>query len=64
VTPADEEEILAYGRKLLYVAITRARHALAMTCSGAPSRFLQELDPAVYEVVDAKVAAAAPAQQP
>jgi hypothetical protein len=30
-----------------------------MTCTSTPSRFLQELDPAAYEIVDAKVAAAA-----
>jgi hypothetical protein len=30
-----------------------------MTCSGTPARFLQELDPATDEIVDAKVTATA-----
>ncbi len=63
MSPVDYAEFLSFERKLLYVAMTRARHALAMTCSGAPSRFLQELDPTAYEIVDAQVAATAPAGQ-
>jgi superfamily I DNA/RNA helicase len=50
LSPADEEEFLSFERTLLYVAITRARHMLAMTCFGTPSRFLQEVGPATYEI--------------
>jgi superfamily I DNA/RNA helicase len=53
----DLEEYLGYERQLLYVALTRARQALYMTCSTPPSRFLEELDPAAYQVVDAQVTA-------
>jgi superfamily I DNA/RNA helicase len=64
VSAADYEEFLSFERRLLYVAMTHARYLLAMTCSGTPSRFFQELDPAAYEIVDAKVAAPVPAAAP
>jgi superfamily I DNA/RNA helicase len=64
VSAADYEEFLSFERRLLYVAMTRARYLLAMTCSGTPSRFFQELGPAAYEIVDAKVAAPVPAAAP
>jgi superfamily I DNA/RNA helicase len=51
----DLEEYLGYERQLLYVAMTRARQTLYLTCSTPPSRFLDELDATAYQVVDAQV---------
>jgi DNA helicase II / ATP-dependent DNA helicase PcrA len=41
--PAKTEEEIAEERRLLYVALTRAKRHLAVTWSGRPSRFLAEL---------------------
>lgn len=38
--PADQADFIAQERHLLYVAATRAREWLLLTCSGEPSRFL------------------------
>jgi superfamily I DNA/RNA helicase len=57
----DLEEYLRYERQLLYVAMTRARQALYLTCSTPPSRLLDELDSVAYQVVDAQVTAGVPA---
>ncbi len=44
----DLEEYLAIYRRLVYVAITRARNCLFMTCGGKLSRFVEEMDPELY----------------
>jgi len=41
--PADREDAIARERRLLYVAMTRARDELAITWVGAPSPFLASL---------------------
>jgi len=43
--PADLEEIFNTERHLLYVACTRARDYLLVTCGGEPSEFLEDLAP-------------------
>jgi superfamily I DNA/RNA helicase len=55
VAAEDLEGYLGYERQLFYFAMTRARQALYLTCSTPPSRFLDELDSAAYQVVDAQV---------
>ena len=40
---ADLEEVYATERHLLYVACTRARDFLCVTCGGSPSEFLDDL---------------------
>lgn len=40
------DEIYETERNLLYVACTRARDYLLVTCAGVPSEFLLDLDPA------------------
>ena len=49
MTPEEAEDHLRYERRLLYVAMTRARDALYVLHGPAPSPFLAELDPATYE---------------
>lgn len=49
MTPEESEDHLRYERRLLYVAMTRARDALYILHGTAPSPFLAELDPATYE---------------
>ena len=44
----DFEEYLAVYRRLVYVAITRAKNCLFMTCGGKLSRFVEEMDPELY----------------
>ena len=41
--PQDKEEAIARERRLLYVAMTRARDELLVTWTGTPSRFLGRL---------------------
>lgn len=41
--PQDREEAIARERRLLYVAMTRARDELLVTWTGTPSRFLARL---------------------
>jgi superfamily I DNA/RNA helicase len=41
--PGDQEDFIAQERHLLYVAATRARDWLLLTCSGEGSRFLTPL---------------------
>ena len=41
--PKDREDATARERRLLYVSMTRARDDLAITWSGDPSPFLEEL---------------------
>ena len=43
-------EYLMQWRRLLYVAMTRARLSLTITCSSPPSRFLYELDETLHTV--------------
>jgi superfamily I DNA/RNA helicase len=43
-----EDDALSSERRLLYVAMTRTRHALYMLHGLQPSRFLAELDPLCY----------------
>jgi superfamily I DNA/RNA helicase len=43
-----EDDVLCSERRLLYVAITRSRHALYLLHGLQPSRFLAELDPELY----------------
>ncbi|WP_167747119.1 ATP-dependent helicase [Cohnella luojiensis] len=43
-----DEDTLSTERRLLYVAITRAKSVLVMTYYGRRSRFIDELDPALY----------------
>lgn len=47
----DIEELLRSERRLLYVAMTRARHTLHMTCTEPRSRFLQAPYATTYEVI-------------
>lgn len=47
----DTEELLRSERRLLYVAMTRARQTLRMTCTEPRSRFLQAPYATAYEVV-------------
>ena len=42
---ADLEEIYATERQLLYVAVTRARDTLLISCGGEPSEFVEDLRP-------------------
>jgi superfamily I DNA/RNA helicase len=44
----DEEDVLSIERRLLYVAITRTRHALYLLHGPHPSIFLAELDATRY----------------
>jgi superfamily I DNA/RNA helicase len=47
---ADEEEVIDYGRRLLYVAVTRAKEGVWMfSDSKTPTRFISELDNDLYE---------------
>ena len=47
---ADEEEVLDYERRLLYVAVTRAKEGVWMfSDSKTPTRFISELDNDLYE---------------
>jgi len=43
--PQDRESALASERRLLYVAMTRARDELTLSWSGTPSRFIEGLVP-------------------
>ncbi len=43
----QEEDFLSTERRLLYVAMTRTRHALYLVHGLQPTRFLAELDPAL-----------------
>lgn len=49
MAPEESEDHLRYERRLLYVAMTRARDALYVIHGPAPSPFLAELDPATYQ---------------
>jgi superfamily I DNA/RNA helicase len=49
MTPEEGDDHLRYERRLLYVAMTRARDALYIIHGLAPSPFLAELDPATYQ---------------
>ncbi|HKW22428.1 MAG TPA: ATP-dependent helicase [Ktedonobacterales bacterium] len=60
MTPEECDEHLRYERRLLYVAMTRARDALHIVHGPAPSPFLAELDPATYQR-QARVAPPVPA---
>jgi superfamily I DNA/RNA helicase len=42
---ADLEEVYATERQLLYVAVTRARDTLLISCGGEPSEFFEDLQP-------------------
>ncbi|MDU0205809.1 ATP-dependent helicase [Paenibacillus sp. PFR10] len=44
-----DDEVLATERRLLYVAMTRAKTALTLTYSGKRSRFIEEMDDTLYE---------------
>jgi superfamily I DNA/RNA helicase len=57
----DEEEFLASERRLLYVAMTRARQMLHMTCMEPRSRFLRAPYATACETVET-VAEATPAK--
>jgi len=47
---AENEEVLDYGRALLYVAVTRAKEGVWMfSDSKTPSRFISELDHDLYK---------------
>lgn len=47
----DMDEFIATERRKLYVAITRARHSVALFASQPVSRFVDELDPSLYHTV-------------
>ena len=47
---ASQEE-LEEERRLMYVAMTRARKKLSLSFSGIPSRFLHELPPELTESI-------------
>ena len=49
MTPEEREDHLRYERRLLYVAMTRARDALYVVHGPSPSPFLAELDPTTYQ---------------
>ena len=49
MTPEEADDHLRYERRLLYVAMTRARDALYILHGSSPSPFLAELDPATYQ---------------
>jgi superfamily I DNA/RNA helicase len=44
----QESDALSIERRLLYVAMTRTRHALYLLAGQRPTRFLAELDPSRY----------------
>jgi superfamily I DNA/RNA helicase len=44
----DEEEALRTARRVLYVAMTRAKHRLYLLCGTPPSRFVAELDATLF----------------
>jgi superfamily I DNA/RNA helicase len=44
----QEDDLLSTERRLLYVAMTRTRHALYLVSGRQPTRFLAELNPALY----------------
>jgi superfamily I DNA/RNA helicase len=46
----DLEEWLAVERRLLYVAMTRARESLILIAPSPQSRFIREMDSSLYEV--------------
>ena len=50
--PEEREALLARERRLLYVAMTRARRRLFLTYSREPSRFIGELDEGLYHFED------------
>ncbi|MCX7571731.1 ATP-dependent helicase [Tumebacillus sp. DT12] len=47
----EDDEYIAVERRLLYVAMTRAKHELYMLYSGAPSRFIEEMDETLFSKV-------------
>lgn len=49
VTPETSDDHLRHERRLLYVAMTRARDALFVIHGPSPSPFLAELDPTTYQ---------------
>ena len=49
---ADEGEVLDYGRRLLYVAVTRAKEGVWMfSDSKTPTRFVSKVDSDLYEIL-------------
>ncbi|WP_369793586.1 3'-5' exonuclease [Geobacillus sp. ZGt-1] len=48
----DETEYMDIERRLLYVSMTRAKLILYMFYYGKPSVFLDEMDSALYEVIE------------
>ncbi|HLZ22839.1 MAG TPA: ATP-dependent helicase [Ktedonobacterales bacterium] len=60
----DETDFLASERRLLYVAMTRARHTLHMTCTEPRSRFLQEPYATAYDTVLPATPATVPTDAP
>ncbi len=48
---ADDEFHISTERRLLYTSMTRARERLYLLSSGAPSRYLSEIDAELYEKV-------------
>ncbi|MGH2487763.1 MAG: 3'-5' exonuclease, partial [Ktedonobacterales bacterium] len=49
MTPEESDEHLRYERRLLYVAMTRARDALHIIHGATASPFLAEIDPTTYQ---------------
>lgn len=47
----EDEEHFDVERRLLYVAMTRAKHELYMFVSGQPSRFIAEMDRELYSEI-------------
>lgn len=51
--PDEIERLLVQFRSIAYVAMTRAQQSLLITCSGnKPSRFIKEMDPTLYVMMD------------
>jgi superfamily I DNA/RNA helicase len=53
----DAQDLLSTERRLLYVAMTRTRHALYLLHGRRPSRFLAELDPTLFTCTALELAA-------
>ncbi|MBF4500465.1 ATP-binding domain-containing protein [Savagea sp. SN6] len=52
VVEGEEENRVETDRRLLYVSMTRARGRLYIVYDGEPSRYIEELDKALYEYIE------------
>lgn len=62
--PTDHEEALRTARRVLYVAMTRAKHRLYLLHGTPPSRFIAELEAPLYQHTAPEVEAVTPAAVP